>query len=689
MENGCHLADSSQLPSGFQLDEPAVSGNPSQADSAELTAGIPQGFQLDEDKYGSAGQTAIATAEAAARAATLGTSTIAEKALGVSPQDISGREAQLSPWLSVPASIAGAAIPVALTGGAAAPAEGVLLARGVAPLAARALGYGAEGAIFGAGNAVNDAALGDPNLNAQKILQDVGFGFATSAGLGVLSKTLKALPAFRRAAQSAEEAAAGTAPGTPPPEGPVAPKKPVASLEEAAERLETARKTGLSTTRPQAEAAQDALSRVDLGEWNPPAPQLESIANPDQVNPWNLSREMSGDVGDKVRGIEAAQKQEAMDQLDKTIGSLSPENTPVSDARAGGSRSNDIFSQRYSDVQEATMPALQALKETGIGTADHLTGVVETLTNANPNLASMFDATGNDISIKPFSAKMGITQDTYNSIKGVVSDLSSGDTSIQDLMNIRNGMGSGIDLTKTGSGINEVGRLKAAMMSYIENQIQEHVPDMQVRAPLRAWAINEGYREAIEGGFGASVGKPEVGVLSKIVPENINDNIFKNSSTVQTAKNFLPPKEFNEIVANWLSEQRAKVTTDGVFSSNKFATILKNNQDALNTALEGNPTLQRMHDINTIMRLFPDSKSINPSGTAKTFLGSLSFEPTKLLKGLGEYSMEKIHERAARNSLNASLAGMSDTSSKLDMISKMLRRHDKLVDQKVKAIFGK
>lgn len=71
-------------------------------------------------------------------------------------------------------------------------AENALVAKGVAPWAARAIGYGAEGAAFGAGNINSDLALGDPNLNSQKIMQTIGTGALMGSGLGLLSYGLVA-----------------------------------------------------------------------------------------------------------------------------------------------------------------------------------------------------------------------------------------------------------------------------------------------------------------------------------------------------------------------------------------------------------------------------------------------------------------------------------------------------------------
>lgn len=57
----------------------------------------------------------------------------------------------------------------------------------------------AEGAAFGAGQAISDHALGDPSLNAQKILAHIGTGAVLGTGLGLLGKSIEVvLPAATR-----------------------------------------------------------------------------------------------------------------------------------------------------------------------------------------------------------------------------------------------------------------------------------------------------------------------------------------------------------------------------------------------------------------------------------------------------------------------------------------------------------
>jgi hypothetical protein len=190
------------------------------------------------EKFSTGGQQLKTFGEGLAQSLTLGTSTWAEKQLGVDPKDIAARE-EINSGLHLAGSLTGVAVPLVLSGGAAAPEIGAAssstaalaqdavrgaqavsefsapsliahagegaaeLAEHYLPEATTALGRvgvqaakgaasaATEGALYGAGHVVHEAALGDPNLTAQSALEEVGLsallGGAVGAGGGILS----------------------------------------------------------------------------------------------------------------------------------------------------------------------------------------------------------------------------------------------------------------------------------------------------------------------------------------------------------------------------------------------------------------------------------------------------------------------------------------------------------------------
>jgi hypothetical protein len=186
--------------------------------------------------------TAKAALAGAARGATLGLSDLALTKSGlVEPGTLANLE-KYNPGVSTTSNLAGAVLPILATGGiAAAPeaavegaaklgatdllpsvaasrigaavtrgAEGLVGSAGAKTLAQKivttalpaAAGSAVEGALFGAGNAVSEAALGDTDLTGEKLLSHVGIGAVLGAGLGgVLGTAEAAIPVAVQKAQ--------------------------------------------------------------------------------------------------------------------------------------------------------------------------------------------------------------------------------------------------------------------------------------------------------------------------------------------------------------------------------------------------------------------------------------------------------------------------------------------------------
>ncbi len=663
--------------------------------------------QLQQSRYGTLSQQAAAGLEGAARGASLGASDWAEAGLGIStPEDIKQRMAA-NPWTSGIGNMVGGAGLLIGTGGLAAPAEGVLLAGGMKPLAARALAYGAEGAMFGAGKVNSDLALGDPELNASKIATEIGIGALLGGGLGVLSKGIEASPAlYRKVFSKADiapsitegiegsipEAGIGAeTPGTEPGVVDYTPKGKPMTMAEIQKRVAESKFAGETTELPQKAIVQDAASRLEL-ETPVHELQLESLNGQSPRDLYKTALEMPGKEGDALRSYEALQKNELNYHTDKTIEAMSPGVKPTSDAVEGGKRAIDTFTKQYTEEKGLLAPAFEELKK--LETPDpfnHVPGVIAKFEEAVPGISRMFDATGEELKINPYSSAWGIDRATYNAAKEAVEALKE-PAFIKELVNIRKGLDQNVDILAKGDAPREIMAMKARMMDYIQEQVAKSSGSdvNNVRELFKKYAINEQQRGVIEKSFGASVGSPEFGQISKIKPENISDNIFRNTATVDAAKNILPPEEFKKMLANWLSEQKALVTDKGVFSSQKFATFLKRNQDALKVAFDDNPeALQRLHDLTNVSRILPDSVSINPSGTAKTLLGILKAHSIgDLLGNIKAYGKEKFDQQMIAQKVDQVLQGKAEAATKLDALKTITDKIGTKIQSGAKAIFN-
>lgn len=649
---------------------------------------------LQEAQLGGVGQHAIAGLESLARGATLGTSDWAETKLGLStPEAIKARK-EFYPGTDLIGQTLGTTALMGLTGGLAAPVELAAGARGVGALGSAALGFGAEGALISGGNIVSDAALGDPNLNAQKVLSHLGFGTALGAGLGVFSKALGALPALmRKAAPATETAIAPSEAATDALilDAPVVGVKPT-SFEDMAKKVEEAVKYGGETTElTQKVSLLDAASRVEMQHPIHPL-QVESLSDQAARDAFKTALEMPGKEGNAARGYETLQKNELVHKLNSAIDLLSPHQKPIADAVKGGERAIEAFTEQYQAEKNALTPLFDELNRVDLeNNVNHLPGVIEKLTDAVPGVARMFDTEASGIKIKPYSTAWGIDQSTYTAVKQAVNALEENPASFRELMNIREGMSQNVNVLDQGRAPSQIRALKAAMMDYVQDAVQKVVPDIQVREAFKRYAINEQQRTVIEKAFGASVGHPEFGQISKIKPEMIGDKIFGNTANVRAAKAILEPEKFNEILANWLSELKTKATDNGKFSSNKFNNLLRTNQDALNVAFEDTPQLlQRVKDVTTMMRILPDSASINPSGTAKTIVNALvkgGLDPMKHVGSMLEAGKGYLENKKMLAELNQHLAGKKDQAIQLKSMYGVIKKTTDQIQSAAKSIF--
>lgn len=183
-----------------------------------------------EAEFGSTGQQVIAGAEGLARGATFGVSDLALSGLGVTDAERMAARREVNPSAALAGELGGAVAPIIAGGPAAAfakltpaaraaavaagEAPGLLsaaanlaptslLSRGAAALGERAaaglaarpvlqgavqagLSEAVEGAVYGVGQTITEAALGDEKMTAETLLSNVGLGALLGAGSGAL-----------------------------------------------------------------------------------------------------------------------------------------------------------------------------------------------------------------------------------------------------------------------------------------------------------------------------------------------------------------------------------------------------------------------------------------------------------------------------------------------------------------------
>lgn len=668
----------------------------------------------DLSKYETPWQQDAAKVEGLLRGATLGLSDVAETKLGIStPQAISGRQ-QANPWQSGLTSGLGAAGIAAITGGGSLAAE----AMGGGALAG-AVGLGAEGAVFGAGNAISEAALGDPDLNAEKVLSHIGWGAALGAGLGAVAGHLGAFAgkASDAAAAVAEDLAPGHVPGEPAPimAEPIVPKEPINSYADLEKRITEGKARGDSYELPQKAVIEDTATRLTDLHYPPLPQQIEALGSKSANDSYRILRESDTNVGRTVQNYEALQKAEATNQLEKAIQSLSPINSTSTDEVLNGNKAVAFFTEQYQKTKKLFAPLFDALDEVHLGDIRFdIDPFFKAIDERVPGISRMFkyDESGYIGGIEKYNSAWGIDKATYNAAKEAYAGMmgSAGESfNLRDFLNIRKAMDQHVNFTQGGQAAKEIMSMKAVAMDYAQKIASEQIEEGAIREAFKSYAINEQNREIVEKAFGASVGNPDFARLPK-AKEYILGKIFKDSVTTAAAKRMLPPHQFDELLANYLTEEKFALTKNGQFSSNRFLSFLRNNRSALDVALEHNRgTLQRIKDLTTFSTIIPDNASINPSGTAKTaaglvknMLGNISLfdlalaapglaHPLAFLGVAGKKVIEMLKasgvEKNAINQFNQGLVGEAARAQSLAATKKILDAVTANMDRGAKAIF--
>ena len=158
-----------------------------------------------QDEYGGVGGTLKAGLLGAADAATLGLSTQALVKTGLAEKEtLRGLEEAnpvsyatgqvggilgslvLAPEASIPGLLAKGGASVARGAARALPEAATLTGKIIQGAGTAALGSAVEGAAYGAGQVIKEEALGDPNLNGERILGEIGFGAAFGGLFGAV-----------------------------------------------------------------------------------------------------------------------------------------------------------------------------------------------------------------------------------------------------------------------------------------------------------------------------------------------------------------------------------------------------------------------------------------------------------------------------------------------------------------------
>lgn len=633
--------------------------------------------EMNDAKYGGAGSQIAAGLEGVARGATLGASDLAEtKLFGVPAADIKGRM-QANPATSFLGSVGGGAGLIAATGGLGAPAEAALGAGLGADLAAG----GAEGALFGAGNAVSDAALGDPNLNAQKILTDVGMGAVLGVGAGAIGSGLKSIAGkFGRARGSVAEAVA---------------KESDAANQSARTAEVIASESGLKKS---AGDIMDSAQRLDL-------PVMSGMVSD---NPWVQKAEDALINGAPTySGIKRAQLY--ADAYNGAVGALDevvPESTSGLTKAQVGSALQDSLTSQIAEENKPISQLYEAIKER--------TQHIPLSERSAPAIArNILDL--DEVKLSPSSPEAKVATRVADEISNLKT--------VDDVKAYRAILNRSISPTASPGEKRIAAILSDKLVNLEENSIERYAgklkagladadPEKQeIFRPLveqidslleQKKIANAQYKPFIEkiGALAEQLGKKRtygpqdaINFIQDLTPEQISDRLFAKKNS-QFMKFF--GEEFPEQMALMREYQknalREASMQNGAFNPKVFFKKLNSMEPEIQRSIFFPEELKRLRDVETYLQSFP--KNFNPSGTSgMSAFREFFHSPTGALVGNArDFGIEQFIRLAGQmpenmrpNPIDVG-SEMADKFNAMSAARTMAIRTEKSISQNIRAL---
>jgi hypothetical protein len=569
--------------------------------------------------------------------------------------------------------------------------------KGAGEVGAKTLGSSVEATAYGLGNLVSENALGNADINAENILHNVGYSALFGGALGATLGTVGAIKgAFGKgAAEAATKDAlienAALAPTSPLIKAPQ-------SMEEIKALIQNAAKEGLTTElTPQSRILE--INDILAGESKYPAHQLQiqSLSSPAARDIYKtLLENASSEDGKLLNELESVQKVEGTKNLlPRFIQKIAPDSTLTSDPVIGGQDAIDAFTTNYKTEQAELKPAFEQFDKKAVDLSADPTAVLGAVDKAIPQASKYIIKDPEGYGISKYEKTMPFSKDAHEAIQSLLDALNKPEgATIADLRSLRETMRDNINFMTAPRVSQQISGLRKSIMDIIQDEVGKSTSTEAVeglnhplKTPLsdprelfKRWAQNEESRATMESILGGSIDTQFRPFSQIIKTEETLNRIFGNTVSVKVAKDLLGT-DFDRVAANYISQKVGEATdiAKNGFSSNKFATFLKQKAPELNEALVQHPEeLNKIRATIDKMRILPDSPSINPSGTAKTLMerlqqltGYLGKDGLLAIPGKLMHSVSEAYGEAQKHSeLNRILSGNSQMGTEEQLANK-------------------
>lgn len=564
---------------------------------------------------------------------------------------------------------------------------------GASKLSPRALGSAVETSIYGLGQSVKEEALGEPGLTGENIAHNMGYaallGGGLDLGLGLGAKTLFKTPISEEAKNLAEKDQLITKAITKP-EAPT-------SLEEITALNKAMARSGVDTNLPQYEQAVEASKRL-AGKLDIPPHQfmLDSLKNEADSLKYKMQLKSDSGAANELRQYQYGLKSSGVDKfIPETIQNISPESTLAENSEIAGNQVIDSIMEKYEVNKAQDAEKFNQLEKLHPIKVDQPENIIKNLYSDFPKLQQYVTVNEDgQFFLKTYDRSSGIQKETWPILRDLIKEVNKPGLDIGDIRSIRDSLKNAAkDWTKSTTA-QEVSDIRAQLMEYMQDQANKTLPELGIRDMFKRYAINEQNLSDIERILGGSLDDRST-LLKAVKSEKVLDKIFNDLRNVRIMKNFMEPKEFSKMTANYLNQIKESVTdrATGTFKSGQFDKKLFSPQKdlAIQEALSDHPEqLQDLKDITTLMKILPDAPKGNPSDTAAAAdlikkaqkWTSALLHPTSIPGTILETIGQKIDEKIQRGAINAALRGeessliqknrMYDTYIKIERMNQKL-----------------
>jgi hypothetical protein len=454
------------------------------------------------------------------------------------------------------------------------------------------------------------------------------------------------------------------------------------SAQQIAEEYQARVSRGLAPEAPTLQRLREIETIVPDMKYKPLPLHYESLKSKSNFRINDLRRNLPGEEADKIAHWEQQMKQEATEKIKGTAETAAKR--PLKNAIESGQDIAKSAIDRYQQNKKELAPVFEMLQGVKINDPNGH-AVMDLLLSSDAKIADNISYTPlypeipdgpYKFQMKPFNSTMGMSRESYGSLKQVVSDLNTPNLTFQEMQRMRDYLRKQINPTDPKKTA-ELENFRKSLLRFMEEKAVKLSPNQQrqiVKETFKRYAINEKNLSDFDHIIGGRLDDFNYKKLPK--DELIVKRLFSSTKSVKRAQEILGPDAVRAAAADWVGQavDDSINSSTRTISAPKLNKFLRANEPKLKMAL-GEKEYERMLALNDLQRIVPDMPSANPSGTAyqSNILGDLGRgRLLKVGKEIISGFQEGAKQRQAEKQLGDIMAGRESPDGALKQGAKKI-----------------